>query len=300
MDKWNMATRDEEHVILQQFLRFGETKAIAQEIILQDTRDKQDAYSKQTSRADSEIKKFIERSNLSIQNLMKLQQQDPAKLFAAAGRGLPTFMPTAAAAKFLASPISLTPSPFSPSRDNVTRPLSLTTSPVASSTPMAATAANPLNRLQAYEFRRELASSGASPAPTAAADKTNAALAAAVAAAASGITSNNAMTLPTVVSTLAQQAQQMQQAQRSPVLPDAGVPRALNTTPSSVSAGPSPCVTPHKVPPGSQSTSSVQDGGEMSGGYSGESDDESMGAIDYSCRDSEARDTVDGGRFENN
>ena len=61
-----MATREEERVVLQQFLRFGETKAIAQEVILQDTRDNDNAHSKQSSaRAESEIKKFIERSNLS-------------------------------------------------------------------------------------------------------------------------------------------------------------------------------------------------------------------------------------------
>jgi len=145
LDKWSMATRDEEHVILQQFLRFGETKTIAQEIILQDTRDKQDAYSKQTKQAESEIKKFIERSNLSMQSFMKL---DPARQMFA-GR-----LPFVPGARLLTSPI-LTPSPYSPSRDNAARPLSLTTSPAASSTPLSTP---PISRLQAYEFRRELAS----------------------------------------------------------------------------------------------------------------------------------------------
>ena len=71
LDKWNIATRDEEQVILQHFLRFGETKSIAQEIILSDTRENRErqpsAPSSSSVKSDSEIKKFIERSNMSIQ-----------------------------------------------------------------------------------------------------------------------------------------------------------------------------------------------------------------------------------------
>jgi len=36
LDRWNIATTDEELLILQQFLRFGETKSIAQELMLAD------------------------------------------------------------------------------------------------------------------------------------------------------------------------------------------------------------------------------------------------------------------------
>ena len=36
LDKWSIATHDEERLVLQQFLRFGETKAIAHELILRD------------------------------------------------------------------------------------------------------------------------------------------------------------------------------------------------------------------------------------------------------------------------
>ena len=247
-----MATRDEEHVILQQFLRFGETKTIAQEIILQDTRDKQDAYSKQTKQAESEIKKFIERSNLSMQSFMKL---DPARQMFA-GR-----LPFVPGARLLTSPI-LTPSPYSPSRDNAARPLSLTTSPAASSTPLSTP---PISRLQAYEFRRELAS-GASPAPSpvCSADKVSV-------AAASISSSSSIMSVPTVVSSLAAAGRS-----RSPVMES---PRNLSATPSS--AAPSPCVTPQKPQP--------LESGELSGGYSGDSDDDqSVGAIDYSTRDSDS------------
>ena len=37
LDKWSIATRDEEPLILQQFLRFGETKSIAGELMLSDS-----------------------------------------------------------------------------------------------------------------------------------------------------------------------------------------------------------------------------------------------------------------------
>ncbi len=65
LDKWCVATREEELVVLQQFLRFGETKAIAQEIILQDTKERSDVMVKPNpTHAESDIKKFIERSNM--------------------------------------------------------------------------------------------------------------------------------------------------------------------------------------------------------------------------------------------
>lgn len=67
VDNWCVATHDEELVILQQFLRFGETKAIAQEIILQEIKNNHEVF-KQKHTPESGIKKFLERSNLSTQN----------------------------------------------------------------------------------------------------------------------------------------------------------------------------------------------------------------------------------------
>nr|KAG5692712.1 hypothetical protein BaRGS_008575 [Batillaria attramentaria] len=249
-----MATRDEEHVILQQFLRFGETKAIAQEIILQDTRDKQDAYSKQTTRAESEIKKFIERSNLSMQSFMT--KIEPRQMF---GGRLP-FMTAPPGARILTSPI-ITPSPYSPSRDSSTRPLSLTTSPAASSTPLSTPPMGRLQNLQPYEFSRREHTGGTSPAPSpSSTDKTpSAAVPASVTVSASGTV------IPSVV---------VAARGRSPVIDS---PRNLSTTPSSVHSAPSPSVTPHKVQPQE---------GDLSAGYSEDSDDErSIGAIDYSTRE---------------
>nr|SIW59169.1 disconnected [Euperipatoides kanangrensis] len=62
LDKWTVASREEEQIILQQFLRFGETKSITQQILLQESNEKPD-YIVQTPRTESDIRKFIERSN---------------------------------------------------------------------------------------------------------------------------------------------------------------------------------------------------------------------------------------------
>lgn len=62
LDKWTLTTREEEQVIIQQFLRFGETKSIAQEIILQDTRELHAAHLLPSPKNGSDIKKFMERN----------------------------------------------------------------------------------------------------------------------------------------------------------------------------------------------------------------------------------------------
>ena len=78
MDKWFITGRDEEQLILQQFLRFGETKSIAQEIILQDTREAREKHLGNSAKSDSEIKKFIERSSAGMQSFMKMY--DPRQM----------------------------------------------------------------------------------------------------------------------------------------------------------------------------------------------------------------------------
>lgn len=65
LDRWNIATREEEPQILQQFLRFGETKAITQQILLQESSERPNCIVQPTTR-DSDIKKFIERTNRAI------------------------------------------------------------------------------------------------------------------------------------------------------------------------------------------------------------------------------------------
>ncbi|GAB6018749.1 hypothetical protein CHUAL_000422 [Chamberlinius hualienensis] len=89
LDKWTLATRDEEPLILQQFLRFGETKAITQQILLQENNERPE-YVVQSVRTDSEIKRFIERTNRIVHpfyrhsdgylhHQSKPQQQQPSQ-----------------------------------------------------------------------------------------------------------------------------------------------------------------------------------------------------------------------------
>lgn len=144
LDKWICATREEEFIIMQQFLRFGETKSIAQEIILQDTKERQDNYIKQTTRNESEIKKFIERSNMSMQNLIR--PFDVRHLF---GARLPFIGPTGN--RLLSPPLPGFSAPSSSTPRDLRPPLiSVTaTSPIATS---------PLGRLQTmqpFDYRRE-------------------------------------------------------------------------------------------------------------------------------------------------
>lgn len=59
-----MPTREEESVILQQFLRFGETKSITQQILVQESSEQRNYGLKSpTSKTESDIKRFIERAN---------------------------------------------------------------------------------------------------------------------------------------------------------------------------------------------------------------------------------------------
>lgn len=61
LERWQMCSREEEPLILQQFLRFGETRSITQQLILQELTDK--SNEEQRARAQSEIKKLIERNS---------------------------------------------------------------------------------------------------------------------------------------------------------------------------------------------------------------------------------------------
>lgn len=147
LDKWICATREEEFIIMQQFLRFGETKSIAQEIILQDTKERQDNYIKQTTRNESEIKKFIERSNLSMQNLIR--PFDVRHLF---GARLPFIAP--AGNRLLSPPLPGFSAPSSSSPRDLRPPLIS----VTSTSPIATSPLGRLQTMQPFDYRRESAS----------------------------------------------------------------------------------------------------------------------------------------------
>ena len=149
LDKWMCATREEEFIIMQQFLRFGETKSIAQEIILQDTKERQDSYIKQSTRSDSEIKKFIERSNMSMQTLIR--PFDVRHLF---GTRLPYVSP--AGGHLLSPPLGFSTPTSSPRAD--LRPPLIS---VSSSSPVTTSPLGRLQTMQPFDFRRESSSPAA-------------------------------------------------------------------------------------------------------------------------------------------
>lgn len=158
LDKWTLTTREEEQVILQQFLRFGETKSIAQEIILQDARENREKQSMQAPKTESEIKKFIERSNVGMQSFMR--GYDPRHFV---GRSL--YSPgSIASAAHLLSPNSLKGfTTASATRDSPRdAPVALTTKTSSSNL----TSSSPLSRLQTmqpFDYRRERLSPTVSP-----------------------------------------------------------------------------------------------------------------------------------------
>ncbi|XP_076341058.1 zinc finger protein basonuclin-2-like [Tachypleus tridentatus] len=59
LETWTLATQEEEQLILQQFLRFGETKRIANHLLFLEHHNKPDEILK----AESNIRRFIERTN---------------------------------------------------------------------------------------------------------------------------------------------------------------------------------------------------------------------------------------------
>ncbi|XP_056021216.1 zinc finger protein basonuclin-2-like isoform X3 [Ostrea edulis] len=152
LDKWSIASREEEHVILQQFLRFGETKSIAQEIILQDSKDQPDLFFKAGNRSDSEIKKFIERNNHSMQSYMR--SLDSRHLF---GSRIP-FVPIDG--RLLSTTSSL--SNFSPPSSRELRP-PVVTAGMTSSSPNSGSPLGRLQTMQPFDYRRDQGSPALSP-----------------------------------------------------------------------------------------------------------------------------------------
>ncbi len=169
LDKWNIATRDEEQVILQQFLRFGETKSIAQEIILSDTRENRERQpsvpSTTTAKSDSEIKKFIERSNMSIhQSYMRSYGATAALLTRPtvgpyATTAVPVTTSASSSSPRMLSPTAVMQAAYSPAGSN-REALALT---MQSPSPITSSPLTRLQGMQPFDYRREHISPIASP-----------------------------------------------------------------------------------------------------------------------------------------
>ncbi|XP_070542628.1 zinc finger protein basonuclin-2-like isoform X2 [Ptychodera flava] len=63
LEEWDMACREEETLILQQFLRFGETKSITEVMIQQDKNEGKIPQPQPPPNSESDIRAFIERMN---------------------------------------------------------------------------------------------------------------------------------------------------------------------------------------------------------------------------------------------
>jgi hypothetical protein len=61
LERWQMCSKEEEPLVLQQFLRFGETRPITQQLILQELSER--SNEEQRARVQMEIKKLMERNS---------------------------------------------------------------------------------------------------------------------------------------------------------------------------------------------------------------------------------------------
>lgn len=186
LDRWNICTPEEEPLVLQQFLRFGETRAITQQLLLHGVTD-----SRQIPRIESDIKKFIERaagrtikeedrSRISIKPIQSLQQthQSRRSVLSPPPNPIPAHPPIGPHHITRPPPPPISPHHKAPSMSFLKLPptgLTCTPSttsngPIPSSPPSSISSSpisvSPLNRLQnmqPFDFRK-IASSGSVPA----------------------------------------------------------------------------------------------------------------------------------------
>ncbi|KAG8180443.1 hypothetical protein JTE90_022789 [Oedothorax gibbosus] len=146
LDKWLLASREEEPLILQQFLRFGETKTIAQQLLLQETSERAD-FAIQAPRTESDIKKFIERTSRNAVSSSFFKQHSN-HIYSHIGCSVPP-LPLLGSRQ----PSSFRhPSSSVSSRQSVSPTVS---SPTNCTSPIALSPLNKLQNMQPYDFRQE-------------------------------------------------------------------------------------------------------------------------------------------------
>ncbi|XP_064461474.1 zinc finger protein basonuclin-2-like isoform X2 [Ornithodoros turicata] len=161
LERWAMASREEEPLILQQFLRFGETRALAHYFIA--TESERAAAEHRESLAlhgESDIKKFIERSN-------RVSASSSSSAVYASSKSGPIFTNAGTTESIVGSRggsggVVITRSSqglrhhHTPSSTHSVSPPAPGTSPVSS--PITSVSSSPLNRLQSmqpYDFRHQ-------------------------------------------------------------------------------------------------------------------------------------------------
>ncbi|XP_054715435.1 zinc finger protein basonuclin-2-like [Uloborus diversus] len=143
LDKWLLASREEEPLILQQFLRFGETKAIAQQLLLQENSERTD-FIIQPPRTESDIKKFIERTNRVVVG-NSIFKHHASHIYSHMSCPMPSL-------PLISKPSFRNPSSSVSSTQSVSPTIS---SPVNCTSPMASSPLNKLQNMQPYDFRQE-------------------------------------------------------------------------------------------------------------------------------------------------
>ncbi|GFS90061.1 zinc finger protein basonuclin-2 [Nephila pilipes] len=147
LDRWLLASREEEPLILQQFLRFGETKTIAQQLLLQESSERAD-FVIQPPRTESDIKKFIERTNRNVvgSSLFKQHSSHIYSHMGCSAQSLP-LLGSKPSFRHLSSSVNSTQS-ISPT----------ISSPINCTSPVALSPLNKLQNMQPYDFRHEKSS----------------------------------------------------------------------------------------------------------------------------------------------
>ncbi|CAL1263357.1 unnamed protein product [Larinioides sclopetarius] len=147
LDRWLLASREEEPLILQQFLRFGETKTIAQQLLLQESSERSD-FVIQPPRTESDIKKFIERTSRSSvgSSLFKQHSSHIYSHMGSSAQSMP-LLGNKPSFRHLSSSVNSTQS-ASPT----------ITSPINCTSPIALSPLNKLQNMQPYDFRQDKSS----------------------------------------------------------------------------------------------------------------------------------------------
>lgn len=137
-----MASREEEPLILQQFLRFGETKAIAQHLLLQESGERAE-FIIQPPRTESDIKKFIEKTSKSAA-VGPLLKQHSSHIYSHMASPMPSLPLSGSKHSFRHSSVSSTQS-MSPT----------VSSPVNCTSPLSLSPLNKLQNMQPYDYRQD-------------------------------------------------------------------------------------------------------------------------------------------------
>ncbi|XP_015921588.1 zinc finger protein basonuclin-2 isoform X2 [Parasteatoda tepidariorum] len=141
LDKWLLASKEEEVFIFQQFLRFSETKSIAQQLLLQESGDKIDCVVTPPA-TESDIKKFIERTN----NRGTLFKHHSNSLYDS------TIYPAMPSIVSPSKSLYRHTSSVSSTQSNISSTVS---SPIDCTSPIALSPLNRLQNMQPHDYRRD-------------------------------------------------------------------------------------------------------------------------------------------------